>query len=194
MALENLKDATKDQIQATTFNRLHPQKVEGGSVPEEFRLEYVSDRLHTFGTAFLGLTLECSRCHDHKYDPITMKDYYSLSSFFANIDEAGLYSYFTPSIPTPTLLLTSEAQDKQIAEKNAAIAAAREAVSTEATNAEEAFAEWLKNRPGELQWTGLQAHVPFDDRQGGNLPDRARKGKPTKTLSLIHISEPTRPY
>lgn len=181
LAGDLLPDATKDQIQATTFNRLHPQKVEGGSVPEEFRLEYVSDRLHTFGTAFLGLTLECSRCHDHKYDPITMKDYYSLSSFFANIDEAGLYSYFTPSIPTPTLLLTSEAQDKQIAEKNAAIAAAREAVSTEATNAEEAFAEWLKNRPGELQWTGLQAHVPFDDRQGGNLPDRARKGKPTKT-------------
>ena len=112
-----LPNATKSQIQATTFNRLHPQKVEGGSVPEEFRIEYVVDRLHTFGTAFLGLTLECSRCHDHKYDPITMKDYYSLSSFFANIDEAGLYSYFTPSIPTPTMLLTSDEQDTQIAEK-----------------------------------------------------------------------------
>ncbi|MED5419446.1 MAG: DUF1549 domain-containing protein, partial [Verrucomicrobiota bacterium] len=181
LAGDLLPDATKDQIQATTFNRLHPQKVEGGSVPEEFRLEYVSDRLHTFGTAFLGLTLECSRCHDHKYDPITMTDYYSLSSFFANIDEAGLYSYFTPSIPTPTLLLTSEAQDKQIAEKNAAIKTARDAVSSASRKAEGAFTEWLRSRPEELQWTGLQAHVPFDDRQGGNLPDRARKDKPTKT-------------
>jgi len=181
LAGDLLPNATKDQIQATTFNRLHPQKVEGGSVPEEFRIEYVADRLHTFGTAFLGLTLECSRCHNHKYDPITMKDYYSLSSFFANIDEAGLYSYFTPSIPTPTLLLTSEAQDKQIAEKNTAIKTARDAVSSESRKAGEAFAEWLKNRPGELQWTGLQAHVPFDDREGGNLPDRARKDKPSKT-------------
>ena len=70
-----LPGATRDQILATTFNRLHSQKVEGGSVPEEFRIEYVADRVHTFGTAFLGLTFECSRCHDHKYDPLTQKDY-----------------------------------------------------------------------------------------------------------------------
>ena len=66
---------------------------------------YVTDRVHTFGTAFLGLTLECTRCHDHKYDPVTQKDYFSLSAFFNNIDEAGLYSYFTGSVPTPTLEL-----------------------------------------------------------------------------------------
>ncbi|NCZ63226.1 MAG: DUF1549 domain-containing protein, partial [Cellvibrionales bacterium] len=88
-----IPNATRDQILATCFNRLHPQKVEGGSVPEEFRIEYVADRVHTFGTAFLGLTMECTRCHDHKYDPVTQKDYFSLSAFFNNIDEAGLYSY-----------------------------------------------------------------------------------------------------
>ncbi len=176
-----LPGATKDQIQATTFNRLHPQKVEGGSVPEEFRVEYVVDRLHTFGTAFLGLTLECSRCHDHKYDPITMKDYYSLSSFFANIDEAGLYSYFTPSIPTPTMLLTSDDQDRQIAEKDKAIQASLRAVSSERDNAAQSFGEWLSRRPVEFEWTGLEAHVSFDGRAGGNLPDLARKDKPTKT-------------
>ncbi len=181
LAGDLLPEATKEQIQATTFNRLHPQKVEGGSVPEEFRIEYVADRLHTFGTAFLGLTLECSRCHDHKYDPITMKDYYSLSSFFANIDEAGLYSYFTPSIPTPTLLLTTDAQDSQIAEKDAVIEQARQSASHESDRADEAFEAWLQNRPLEFQWTGLQAHVPFDDRAGGNLPDRVRKDKPAKT-------------
>jgi len=109
-----LPNATRDQILATCFNRLHSQKVEGGSVPEEFRIEYVADRVHTFGTAFLGLTFECSRCHDHKYDPITQKDYYSLSAYFNNIDEAGLYSYFTGSVPTPTLELGDLPSDEKI--------------------------------------------------------------------------------
>ncbi|QDV87313.1 DUF1553 domain-containing protein [Planctomycetes bacterium TBK1r] len=110
LAGDLLPDASRDQILATTFNRLHPQKVEGGSVPEEFRIEYVADRAQTVGTAFLGLTMECCRCHSHKYDPITQTEYYQLSAFFANIDEAGLYSFFTPSIPTPTLPLPSDAQ------------------------------------------------------------------------------------
>jgi len=88
--------------------------VEGGSVPEEFRIEYVADRVHTFGTAFLGLTMECTRCHDHKYDPGTQKDYFSLSAFFNNIDEAGLYSYFTGSTPTPTLELGDLPSDQKI--------------------------------------------------------------------------------
>jgi hypothetical protein len=182
LAGDLLPNATKDQIQATTFNRLHPQKVEGGSVPEEFRIEYVSDRLHTFGTAFLGLTLECCRCHDHKYDPIKTKEYYQLSSFFANVDEAGLYSYFTPdSIPTPTLLLTNDDQDRQIAEKSKAIAAAEEAVKEVAGSADGAFEQWLAKRTKDFAWHGLQAHVPFDDRKGGALPDRVRKDKPSKT-------------
>ena len=77
---------------------------EGGSIPEEFRNEYVSDRVHTFGTAFLGLTLECARCHDHKYDPLTMKDYYGLGAFFNSIDEWGTYDN-SHLPPTPTLLL-----------------------------------------------------------------------------------------
>ena len=85
LAGDLLPNATDDQRLATTFNRLHPQKVEGGSVPEEFRVEYVADRNHTFGTAMLGLTLECARCHDHKYDPISQKEYYQFFSFFNTI-------------------------------------------------------------------------------------------------------------
>jgi len=108
-----LSDPTDDQILATTFNRLHPQKVEGGSVEEEFRVEYVVDRVQTFATAFLGLTLECARCHDHKYDPLSQAEYYQLFSYFNNIDESGLYSYFTNSIPTPTLAILSDEQKKK---------------------------------------------------------------------------------
>jgi hypothetical protein len=116
LAGDLLPDASPDQILATTFNRLHPQKVEGGSVPEEFRIEYVADRTQTVGTAFLGLTMECCRCHSHKYDPITQTEYYQLSAFFSNIDEAGLYSFFTQSIPTPTLCLPTEQQSEELAE------------------------------------------------------------------------------
>ncbi|MEM1070761.1 MAG: DUF1549 domain-containing protein, partial [Planctomycetota bacterium] len=114
LAGDLLPEATRDQILATTFNRLHPQKVEGGSVPEEFRLEYVADRTQTVATAMLGLTFECCRCHTHKYDPFSQKEYYQLSAYFDNIDEAGLYSYFTPSIPTPTLTLPSGNQQNAL--------------------------------------------------------------------------------
>lgn len=108
-----LPDATDDQILATTFNRLHPQKVEGGSVPEEFRIEYVCDRIETVAVATMGLTLGCARCHDHKFDPITQREYFQLFAFFDDIDEAGLYSFFTNAVPTPTLFLWDEAQKRQ---------------------------------------------------------------------------------
>ena len=75
---------------ATGYNRNHRINSEGGSIPDEWIVEYVADRVETTGTMFLGLTLTCSRCHDHKYDPITQKDFYSLFAFFNNIDEAGL--------------------------------------------------------------------------------------------------------
>ena len=104
---------TREQRLATAFNRLHRQTNEGGSIEEEFRVEYVVDRVNTFGTAFLGLTLECARCHDHKFDPITQKDYYSLFAFFNNIDESGLYSHFTNATPSPSLLLWPPAKETQ---------------------------------------------------------------------------------
>ena len=75
---------------ATGFNRNHRINSEGGSIPDEWIVEYVADRVETMGTTFLGLTLMCSRCHDHKYDPISQKDFYRLFAFFNNIDEAGL--------------------------------------------------------------------------------------------------------
>lgn len=114
LAGDLLPDATRDQRLATAFNRLHRQTNEGGSVEEEFRAEYVADRVHTFGTAFLGLTLECARCHDHKFDPISQREYYSLSAYFASIDESGLYSHFTSSVPTPALGLPTEGQQAEV--------------------------------------------------------------------------------
>lgn len=75
---------------ATGFNRNHRINSEGGSIPDEWIVEYVADRVETMGTMFLGLTLTCSRCHDHKYDAIKQKDFYRLFAFFNSVDEAGL--------------------------------------------------------------------------------------------------------
>ncbi|HMO93974.1 MAG TPA: DUF1553 domain-containing protein [Pirellulaceae bacterium] len=104
LAGDLIPTATMDQRVATAFNRLHRQTNEGGSIDEEWRTEYAADRVHTFGTAFLGLTLECARCHDHKFDPISTREYYQLMAFFNSIDEAGTYND-SVHIPTPTLLL-----------------------------------------------------------------------------------------
>lgn len=82
LAGDLLEEPTRDQILATGFNRNHPINGEGGRIPEENRVEYVFDMTETMGTTWLGLTLECSRCHDHKFDPISQKDYYALSAFF----------------------------------------------------------------------------------------------------------------
>ena len=145
LAGDLLPNATREQIIATTFNRLHPQKVEGGSIPEEFRVEYVADRVHTFGTAFLGLTLECARCHDHKYDPITQQEYYQFFAYFNNIDEAGLYSYFTSSVPTPTLVLRNPKQEHSLNQLTLEIQQAYQSLQTLGNSRQDAFEQWKKN-------------------------------------------------
>jgi len=132
-----IPDATRQQKLATTFNRLHRQTNEGGSVAEEFRQANIADRTATNATVFLGLTFECARCHDHKYDPILTKDFYSLSAYFADIDELGVYSHFTMSAPTPALLLY---QGPQEAQHQAALAKVDQ-LQSELDSAARAFAE-----------------------------------------------------
>ena len=92
LAGDLIPDATKEQLLATGFNRNHKITEEGGIVDEEYRVMYVTDRTNTFGKALMGITMECAGCHDHKYDPISQKEYYSLYSFFNNIQEKGIES------------------------------------------------------------------------------------------------------
>ncbi len=139
-----LEHASRDQCLATAFNRLHRQTNEGGSIEEEFRLEYVSDRVHTNATAFLGLTLECARCHDHKFDPISQKEYYQLSAFFNSIDEHGLYSHFTETAPTPALLLYEGDQETRHRDLLVRIRSAETALECARKEARERFAAWRK--------------------------------------------------
>ncbi|MEM8712782.1 MAG: DUF1553 domain-containing protein, partial [Planctomycetota bacterium] len=121
LAGDLVDDATQDSRLATAFNRLHRQTNEGGSVEEEYRVESVCDRVETMAGAFLGLTLGCARCHDHKFDPISQRDYFSLFAFFDDIDESGLYSHFTNSVPTPALDLPTDPQRTELAKLEARV-------------------------------------------------------------------------
>jgi hypothetical protein len=92
LAGDLIPDKNIETILATGFNRNHKITQEGGVIDEEYRIEYVTDRTNTFGKAFLGLTFECAKCHDHKYDPISQKDYFKTFAFFDRVPEKGLYS------------------------------------------------------------------------------------------------------
>ncbi|HEY2574563.1 MAG TPA: DUF1553 domain-containing protein, partial [Verrucomicrobiaceae bacterium] len=151
-----LPHATREQRLATTFNRLVQQSNESGSNEEEFRCEHIADRIKTNATAFLGLTMECCRCHDHKYDPLTQKDYYSFGAFLDNVDELGLFSRFTDAIPAPTMLLY-EGNDEAVHEEMKARVAAKERdLEHEKDAARGRFQTWLRSRSPPLP-TG---HLP----------------------------------
>ena len=211
LAGDLLPNATREQRIATAFNRLHRQTNEGGSIEEEFRTEYVLDRVNTFGTSMLGLTLECSRCHDHKFDPITQRDYYSLFAFFNNIDESGLYSHFTNATPSPSLLLWPDAAGKQHELTNARIAAAEAKLTAISRGASQAFDAWLETpstssgqvpstSSGQALSTGSGqalpvsqptpiAHLAFDVVAGDQTPDSVLKSSAQLQDGLVVVRE-----
>ena len=89
LAGDLLPNASFEDKIATGFNRNHGFTIEGGVIDEEYRIQYVNDRVNTVGTLFLGLTMDCTRCHNHKYDQLTMRDFYAMSALFDKIDEPG---------------------------------------------------------------------------------------------------------
>jgi len=114
LAGDLLPNPTSKQRLATAFNRNHRINNEGGIVPDEFIVEYVADRTETTSTVWLGLTMNCARCHDHKYDPITQKDFYSLFAFFNNVDEHGQDGTIAPTPNMDIYTLGSEAEHERL--------------------------------------------------------------------------------
>ncbi len=109
LAGDLIANASNDQLIASGFNRSHVTTDEGGAINEEYLFEYAVDRVATTGSAFLGLNVQCARCHDHKFDPITSEDFYGLIAFFNSNDEPGLYTQvpdanraFEPALEVPT--------------------------------------------------------------------------------------------
>ena len=116
LAGDQIDNASLEQIVASGFNRNHKITQEGGVIDEEYRVEYVMDRTNTTAKAFMGLTMECARCHDHKYDPISQKEFYGMYSFFNQLNEKGQMDY--GEIPEPYITLDKNTIDAKLSFMN----------------------------------------------------------------------------
>lgn len=174
--------ATQDQKLATAFNRLHRQTNEGGSVLEEFRVEYVADRVETYSTAMLGLTVGCARCHDHKFDPILQKDYYAFFAFFDDIDEAGMYSHFTSPIPSPSLPLYKPGQEVEHERLRHSIAEAEQHLAEEEDASRDRLRDWLTKPVEAVEAPKPEISLDFDFAMKGKTPNAGGEKTPA-TLS-----------
>ena len=166
MAGDLLPNASMKQRLATAFLRLHPQNTEGGIVNEEFKVEYAAERVQTIGAAFMGMTMECSRCHDHKYDPVSQKNFYELFSFFNNVDDSGQISFEATDMPVPTMLLPTQEESSRLAELDRKIREQEEAVERIRKHAIEGFKSWERRQRGAtIDLSGedaLVAHFPLE--------------------------------
>ncbi len=173
LAGDMLPQASRDQIVATGFNRNHRTTAEGGSVNEEFRVEYVADRAETTATVWLGLTMGCARCHDHKFDPISQKEYYQFFAYFNNVPEKGMVWNFgneDPVIPAPT-----PDQERRL-----------EALARDLAEAE---AEWADTQAGleraQAEWeAGLGSGSPADWVPDRGLAAQESFDGPLGTVSM----------
>lgn len=160
---------SKEMLIATAFNRNHQQNLEGGIIENEFKTEYVVDRTNTFGDAFMGLSVGCAKCHDHKYDPISQKNYYELFSFFNNIDEAGQISW-DESMPAPVLQLPTEEQEKIIEFLAKKTQKQESAIEQTMLKGEKEFESWVraekykKLEKIEIPREGLQSKFSFTNK------------------------------
>jgi hypothetical protein len=185
LAGDLLPQPTLAQRIATGFNRNHRGNAEGGIVPAEYAAEYVVDRVDTTATVWLGLTLGCARCHDHKYDPVTQREFYQLFAFFNNVPEKGRaikIGNSPPYVKSPT-----DAQSAQLAALDAKLANAEKnfrELESEIRTSQLAWEKSLAAQPP-LEWTvtnGLLARFELSgalaDSFGTNAPAKFESGNP----------------
>lgn len=181
LAGDLVENPSKEMILATAFNRIHPQNMEGGIVNEEFLVEYAVDRASTMGQAFMGLTVACARCHDHKYDPISHKNFYELTSFFNNIDESGQISW-NDAMPVPTLLLTTDEQEKVLQYMNTVLEQSNQEIEKiENSEIADDFEKWLQgNEQRSIYNTeiteGMIAYFDLNDKGLKNVINSSQNG------------------
>ena len=172
-----LPDPTLDQLIATGFNRNHRGNGEGGIIAEEYAVEYVVDRVETTSTVWLGLTMGCARCHDHKYDPLTQKEFYRFFAYFNNVPENGKafkYGNSPPFIQAPT-----PKQQKELKELDTKLAEAEAEFASLRGEIEKTQGVWEKSAAKSqfLDWSlhdGLVAHYALDGNVLGETPGSGR--------------------
>ncbi|MCI0457101.1 MAG: DUF1553 domain-containing protein [Gemmataceae bacterium] len=165
IAGDMLPSPTLEQRIATGFNRNHRGNAEGGVIPEEYAVEYVVDRVDTTATVWLGLTMGCAKCHDHKYDPVSQREFYQVFAYFNNVPERGKavkYGNSPPFIKAPT-----REQQAQLLDLQGRLRAAQERCRTLEPQRAAAQARWEKTLPTAppIHWApaeGLVAHYPLD--------------------------------
>jgi hypothetical protein len=191
LAGDLLPNPTEDQLVATGFNRNHLLNGEGGAIPEEQRNVILFDRMDTTATNWLGLTMACAQCHDHKYDPMTQRDYYSMMAMFNNVPESGVPSGGGQyRIADPAIVVGTDEQKQKLKQLEAAVADAKKAESTfekapETIAAYEAVekemleakpTEWTVLKPLTMSATGGANLSVLDDQSiyaDGPSPDKA---------------------
>jgi len=186
LAGDLLPSPSSEQILATGFNRNHAQNNEGGIVEEEFRVEYVADRTQTFGTAFLGLTMQCARCHDHKYDPITQKEFYQLFSFFNNVAESGQTTFYQPDMPGPTLLLPDEELKEQISYIKKLTKDKEQEITQYKRTQYDSFRKSAEIPKVKDKVNGMVAHFTLDQVQNNRIPNGVQGGRPGKIIDPVY--------
>ncbi len=179
IAGDMLPGATLAQKIATGFNRNHRGNTEDGIIPEEYAVEYVVDRVETVSTVFMGLTLGCTRCHNHKYDPFTQQEFYQLFAYFNNVPENGRamkYGNSPPLVAAPT-----PAQQARLAEIEGKIAAAETALERDRAAIAREEEAWGRTNSGPVSWhplTGLDTRVEhagaFDGKRLEELKGKAQ--------------------
>ena len=167
-----LPEATPEQKIATAFHRHHMTNGEGGRDPEESRVDYVLDRVNTMGSVWLGLTLGCTQCHSHKFDPISQADYYGLTAFFTSIDEDGKAG----KDAKPYLTYESKHVDRAIEEAKRLVDKRKGPEANAKQAARKPFAEWLapqkqKIQAGYSDWTPLLGNL--ESSEGTQLTQSA---------------------
>ena len=169
LAGDLLPEPTQDQLIATGFNRCNVTTSEGGSIAEEVHVRNVVDRTVTTGTAFLALTLDCSRCHDHKFDPLTMKDFYSLYAYFNSIDGTPLDGNKKDHGPVISLHTDEQAQRLSVLKKGKSTAEAERAVFLEKTPFTEPAKPKERLHAEHREFVWIEDSIPARSETGGQL-------------------------
>ena len=172
-----LPNATREQKTASGFNRNHMINFEGGAIADEYQVEYVIDRVEATSSAFMGLTMGCARCHSHKFDPITHKEFYQFFAFFNNVPELGLDGR-TGNAP-PLIQLPSPAQESSFDELTAAIKTRESALDDEVVAPLQAAWEATLPDKASPSGEGLTAHYELD----GNFSDISGRYQHGRTVT-----------
>ncbi|MCA9177548.1 MAG: DUF1553 domain-containing protein [Planctomycetales bacterium] len=191
LAGDLLPNPTPHQQIASGFNRHHATTDEGGAIAEEWRVDYVVDRVKTTSNVWLGISMECGQCHRHKFDPITQKEYYQFFAFFNQTSDPGMQS--RSGNQAPLVNVPDAKRDAEITALEQQLAKVTEQISSRAAEVEEPFQQWLAEQAKRIAAdakpqlpTDLLAHFPLDEtkgRQAANGADAKASaklsGKPT---------------